>query len=140
MTNDISPLLDKYFEGNSSSEDEKTLRRYFAQDGLPEELQVYAALFRFLDDESTAQNALNEIASVRRRRFPLRQVWAVAAVLLAAVLLLMRPSSSSDESCAWVDGRRITDPAAVRGYAESSFGKVQPESDIIEDQLRFMLE
>jgi hypothetical protein len=40
----------------------------------------------------------------------------------------------------WVNGKRITDPQIVREYAELSFGEVQPENDIIEDQLRFVLE
>lgn len=151
MTTDIRHLLDKYFEGNSSAEEEKILRRYFTQDNLPEDLQVYTSIFRFLDDESAALAVLNEIQresaiSVRRKPLlpgKLRTIAAVAAVLLIAVLLLVRPdkqSSSINESYAWVDGQRITDPATVREYAESSFGKVQPESDIIEDQLRFMLE
>jgi hypothetical protein len=148
MTTDIRHLLDKYFEGNSSTEEEQMLRRYFAQDNLPEELQAYTALFRFLGDESAALSVLNEIqresdASAHGKHILLRKlrtIVAVAAVFLIAILLLIRPSSSPDESYAWVDGQRITDPATVREYAESSFGKVQPENDIIEDQLRFMLE
>ncbi|MDR2815461.1 MAG: hypothetical protein LBB62_02000 [Proteiniphilum sp.] len=151
MTPDIRSLLDKYFEGNSSAGEEKTLRSYFAQDDQPKDLQVYTSIFRFLEDESTALAVLNEIqresaVSVRRKPLLLRKwrtIAAVAAVLPVAVLLLVRPdkqSPSLNESYAWVDGQRITNPATVREYAKLSFGKVQPESDIIEDQLRFMLE
>lgn len=151
MTTDIRHLLDKYFEGNSSAQEEKTLRRYFAQDDLPEDLKVYTTLFRFLEDESAALAVLNEIqresnVPVRRKLLLLRKlrtIAAVAAVLLIAVLLLTHPdeqSPSLNGSYVWVDGKQITDPATVRKYAESSFGKVQPESDIIEDQLRFILE
>lgn len=150
MTTDIQHLIDKYFDGESSAEEEKVLRRYFTQEDLPEELKAYASLFRFLDDEATALAILNEIRSeekrpVRRRLLSLRNlrtIAAVAATLLIAVLLLSRPDRKPalTGSYVWVDGKQITDPAIVRKYAEASFGKIQPESDIIEDQLRFILE
>ena len=150
MTTDIQHLIDKYFDGESSAEEEKILRRYFTQEDLPEELKVYAPLFRFLDDEATALAILNEIRSeekrpARRRLLSLRNlrtIAAVAATLLIAVLLLTRPDRKPalTGSYVWVDGKQITDPATVRKYAEASFGKIQPESDIIEDQLRFILE
>ncbi|RNC64715.1 hypothetical protein [Proteiniphilum sp. X52] len=150
MKTDIRHLLDKYFEGDSSAEEEKVLRRYFTRDNLPEELRVYASLFRFLDDEAAALAVLDEIRSentapVHRKPLfltKLRILAAAAASLLIAILLLTRPDrqSSLNESYVWVDGKQITDPATVRKYAEASFGKVQSESDIIEDQLRFMLE
>ena len=150
MTTDIQHLIDKYFDGESSAEEEKVLRRYFTQEDLPEELKAYASLFRFLDDEATALAILNEIRSeekrpVRRRLLSLRNlrtIAAVAATLLITVLLLTRPDREPalTGSYVWVDGKQITDPATVRKYAEASFGKIQPESDIIEDQLRFILE
>lgn len=150
MTTDIQHLIDKYFDGESSAEEEKILRRYFTQEDLPEELKVYASLFRFLDDEATALAILNEIRSeekrpARRRLLSLRNlrtIAAVAATLLIAVLLLTRPDRKPalTGSYVWVDGKQITDPATVQKYAEASFGKIQPESDIIEDQLRFILE
>lgn len=151
MKTDIYHLLEKYFEGDTSAEEEKRLHLYFSQDNLPEDLKVYASLFRFLDDESAALRVLHQVkqeSEVVKRRKPLflRKLWsyaAVAAVLLAAVLLLVRPdkqSHSMGDSYVWVDGKQITNPTAVREYAESAFGKIQPENDLIEDQLRFMLE
>ncbi len=149
MTTDIRHLIDKYFEGETSAEEEKILRRYFAQKEIPEELKGYTSLFRFLDDEAAALAVLNEIqqersAPVRRNSLffkRLRSIAAVAAILIVAVLILSRPGSgSSNGDYVWIDGQQITDPSTVREYAESAFGKVKPETDIIEDQLRFMLE
>lgn len=150
MTTDIRSLLDKYFEGDSSAEEEKVLRRYFAQDNLPEDLKVYASIFRFIDDEASALAVLNEIRSENghrtRRRVRsyknLRMIAAVAATLLIVILVLIRPSRqpSLNGNYVWVDGKQITDPAIVDKYAEASLGRVQPENDLIEDQLRFMLE
>lgn len=151
MKTDIHYLLDKYFEGDTSSDEEKRLRLYFAQDDLPEELKVYTTFFRFLDDESAALAVLHHVKQEnggikQRKTFFLRKMWsyvAVAAVLLAAILLLVRPNnqpSSLSENYVWVDGKQITDPVVVSEYAESAFGRIQPENDMIEDQLRFMFE
>lgn len=160
MKTDIRPLLDRYFEGNTSAEEEKILRRYFTQNDLPEDLQIYTSLFRFLDDESAALNVLNEIqrettGSKRLKSFfwgkrskafflgRIRNIAAAAAVLVIVILLLTHPdkrSSPTNENYVWVDGKQITDPATIHKYAESSFDKVQSGGEIIEDQLRFMLE
>lgn len=149
MTTDIRHLLDKYFEGDTSAEEEKRLRHYFAQGDLPHDLKIYTSIFRFLDDESTALAVINEIQndiSIPRRPSlirKLRTIAAIAATLLIAILLLKQPDKQTsflEENYVWVDGKQITDPATVSKYAESSFGKVQPENDIIKDQLRFMLE
>jgi|AGTN01.1.fsa_nt_gi hypothetical protein len=151
MTTDIRRLLDNYFEGTTSVEEENTLRRYFAQDDISEDLQLFAPIFRFLEDESTALAALEEIR--RERDIPvlrkhvlwrkLRTIAAVVAVLLATVLLLTRPDkqlSTVNGNYVWVDGKQITDLETVQKYAEISFGKIKPEKDIMEEQLNFVLE
>lgn len=147
----IHHLLDRYFEGNTSTAEEEALRRYFSQEELPEELQEIAPLFRFMDDEATARAVLKEIemeANAPARRRPrlldtFKAIAAVAAVLLLAVLLETRPAkqpSTQVESYAWVDGQQITDPATVQKYAEVSFGKIKSDRDMVEEQLSFMLE
>lgn len=150
MTTDIRHLIDKYFEGDTSSEEEIMIREYFNQEDLPADLKVYQPIFRFLDDESIALAALNEIQEeplipVKNKRpfiTKLQTIAAVAAVLLVLVLLLSRLSqqTSTAESYVWVDGKQITDLSTVQKYAESSFGKVKPENDIIKEQLEFVLE
>lgn len=151
MTTDIQHLISKYFEGDTSSSEEKYLRDYFVQnENLPEELEEYAPLFRFLHDEAEALAILNEIKQesallVPRKSLLWRRVSAVAAIaasLLIAVLLLTHPhrSVTTNGNYVWVDGKQITDPATVRQHAEASFGRVETEDQIIEDQLRLMFE
>ncbi len=148
---DIHHLLDRYFEGDTSTAEEEALRRYFSQEELPEELQEIAPLFRFMDDEVTARAVLKEIemeANAPARRRPrlldtFKAIAAVAAVLLLAVLLETRPAkqpSTQDGSYAWVDGKRITDPATVQKYAEISFDRVKSDQDMMEKQLELVLE
>lgn len=111
MLTDIHRLIEKYFEGQTSSGEEKMLRDYFAQPGLPDDLKEYAPLFRFLDNESKAIAVLNGIrlddeAAVRRRQ-SLRKygtIAAVAASLFIALILLTPETSSTSQKgimCGW---------------------------------------
>ena len=48
----INELRNKYFDGETSCEEERELRRFFAEEEVPEELQVYRPLFACLDQEA----------------------------------------------------------------------------------------
>jgi len=150
MNTNIYHLLDNYFEGKTSAEEEKMIRHYFAQQNLPDDLKEYAPLFHFLENESEALTVLKEIRhesdpSIRQRR-SLRIYWtiaSIAAILLIAVVLLTQPDKQSitqNGNYVWVDGRRMTDSITVRKYAELSLEKVKPENSIIDDQLSFVME
>lgn len=47
----IQSLLDKYFEGESSLQEEAQLRQLLQEDNLPEAFKAYQNLFKFLDQE-----------------------------------------------------------------------------------------
>ena len=47
----IDGLLNKYFEGETTLEDEQTLRAYFNQNNLPEHLKELAPMFIYIEDE-----------------------------------------------------------------------------------------
>ncbi|MBU2946041.1 hypothetical protein [Zobellia uliginosa] len=46
----IERLLEKYFEADTTVAEEKLLQRYFSKDDIPENLQQYVALFKFMDN------------------------------------------------------------------------------------------
>ena len=50
----IEELIDRYFEGQTSCDEERELRRFFTQENIPESLQVYRPLFACLDQEAKA--------------------------------------------------------------------------------------
>ena len=50
----IDELLDKYFEGETSCEEERELRRFFTEEEVPEHLQTYRPLFAYLNREATS--------------------------------------------------------------------------------------
>ncbi len=46
---EIEQLLNKYFDGETSVEDEKRLRDFFLNDEVPEHLKKYSELFRYFE-------------------------------------------------------------------------------------------
>ena len=97
----IDELLDKYFEGETSCEEERELRRFFTEEEVPEHLQTYRPLFAYLNREATSMAEPTEEKSVttesakevpaQRKPFRLyRTFYAVSGI--AAGLLLLRCS------------------------------------------------
>lgn len=94
----IKQLLDRYFEGNSSLEEEQQLRRYFTEGPVAAELLVYQPIFQFLETEQAIKLPLDfesdfmklietpaSQAKVRAIRQPIR-LWITRA---AAILILV---------------------------------------------------
>ena len=48
----IEELLNKYFEGETSCEEERELRHFFTQGIVPKHLKEYSPLFAFLEKEN----------------------------------------------------------------------------------------
>lgn len=48
---DIETLLNKYFEGETTCEEERRLRRFFAEGLVPKHLEVYRPMFAFFEAE-----------------------------------------------------------------------------------------
>lgn len=93
MRPDIDHLLDKYWEGESSLEDEKILKQYFLSSDVAAEHEAFKELFVFFDSESQikyptdSQTVENKSEStVKVRTLSIRKyMYAVAAVLVLAI-------------------------------------------------------
>lgn len=91
----IKALLDKYFEGNTSLEEENQLKRYFQQTDIAEELEVFRPLFGLLviEKEKGLSDAFDEkvvekvIKTQKKTKIKRLYYWgtAVAASCLLAV-------------------------------------------------------
>lgn len=46
-------LLEKYFDGQTTCEEERALRRFFASDQVPEHLEVYRPLFACINQHGS---------------------------------------------------------------------------------------
>lgn len=98
----IAQLLEKYWEGETSLQEEATLKQYFNQEKVAEELQQYQPLFQFFKEEQDMsisddfeKRLLEQIqneSSVKIRKLnwmtSIRNIAAVAVILFGAFFLL----------------------------------------------------
>ncbi len=66
----IENLLEAYFEGNTSLQEEKALREYFSTESVAPHLEVYRPLFEFIQQENRETLNLDATEEVFVFRFP----------------------------------------------------------------------
>ena len=101
----INQLLDRYWKGETSLEEEEILRAFFSQDELPAELKPYQALFSYemgeakqeaLGDEYTKKPNKAKVVSLTERLKPLFKAAAVVAIILTLGNAAQVPFQSND--------------------------------------------
>ncbi len=150
---DIDSLLNKYFEGETTVEEERMLRAFFNQKNLPEHLKELASMFTYIEDERVALEALKEIrdaspaltVSKKRKSIFSRSLYisAVAAACITSVFFLFltgKSNSNGSESYAWINGKRITDKKEIKMFAEKSLDKVSSNENIFIEQMSTIFE
>lgn len=99
----INQLLDRYWKGDTSLEEEEILRAFFSQEELPAELKPYQALFSYemgeakqealgddfdqkmmamIDDDNANEPNKAKVVSLTERLKPLFKAAAVVAIFL----------------------------------------------------------
>ena len=149
----IDGLLNKYFDGETTLEEERMLRTYFNQDNLPEHLKEFAPMFNYIEDERVALEVLKEISDAspaltvtKKRKAILSKslyISAVAAACIIAVFFLFSPgksNSNGSESYAWINGKRITDKEEIKMFAEKSLENVSSNENIFMEQMSTIFE
>ncbi len=110
---EIEILLAKYFEGQTSLEEESVLHRYFSESEVPEHLQADRDLFLGLAAEKTRETIHvdfekdilgvveeTEIAKTEKRAIPQSLYWisgiAASLILLIASYFFLQSNSMQD--------------------------------------------
>jgi len=132
----IEEQIDRFFEGETSQEEEKELYAFFAGEEIPEHLQPYQSLFRYFENE-IATEIQQETTTLPRRR-NLRPLWIsiAASLLLAALtsLFFFEKADTFDEfegSYIIRNGERITDLNVIRPELEATLQKaLQQEKEV----------
>ena len=149
----IDNLLNKYFEGETTLEDEQTLRSYFNENNLPEHLKELAPMFIYIEDERVALEVLKGVSDAspaltvieKRKTIFSKSLYirAVAAACIIAVFFLFSPgksNSNGSDSYAWINGKRITDKEEIKMFAEKSLENVSSNENIFMEQMSTIFE
>lgn len=128
----IDELLNRYFEGETSCEEERELRHFFTQNAeqIPEHLQAYRPLFAYLEQEAATTTApgpeerpKEQLAAHFSRLYRLYYtVGSIAAglLLLLGVAKILFPLSAAPENYVIIDGKRYTDEKLAKAKAQEA--------------------
>lgn len=150
--NNISQLIDKYFQGETSLEEEKQLRAYFQQEEILPELKLYQPLFGLIESERSQKmeegfdnRIYHKIKPAQKKTRVLFKTYhwigAVAAsMLLVFSLWWMYPELSPEPASAinWEqyepedpeEAYRITKDALIKVSVELNRGAEKAASEV----------
>ncbi|MDO5570680.1 MAG: hypothetical protein Q4F97_04345 [Bacteroidales bacterium] len=136
----IEQLLEKYFEGETSSQEEKFLREYFCSSKVEERFIQYAPLFMYLKEEiikSDENNqpdiiAFDNAKSNNVRTFNYKLFASIAAIIAVCFIMgisFLNINSYKGKSYAIIDGKYHTESEIVKNAFIASIQDIG-ENDI----------
>lgn len=157
MTKDITPkthetdirtIIDRYMSGETTNEEEATLRTWFrlAGDDMPEEWRPLKALFSFVDEErdtveaDAAETAAPADASLHSRNTSLialrrPRIWISSAVTAVAVAIVMlvppmnKAFAPEPQNYAVIDGKVYTSQKVINEQVDEAFQTVAVDNE-----------
>ena len=112
----IHELLQRYFDGATSLNEERELQRYFAEEDIPASLMAYQPMFAFFAEERAVEPPVQKTAA----RI-IRLNWTIATSIAASIAILFivsLPKTQHDQYAYFVDGQRVYDETAALESAE----------------------
>lgn len=157
MTKDITPkphetdirtLIDRYMSGDTTNEEETTLRTWFrlAGDDMPEEWRPLRALFSFVDEERETRET-DDAATVSPTLIPPQRhaallralhrprIWISSAVAAAAVAIVMlvppmnKTFAPEPQNYAVIDGKVYTSQKVINEQVDEAFQTVTVDNE-----------
>jgi hypothetical protein len=130
---EIEQLIEQYFDGLTTAEEEATLRRFFMSEEVPEKMKMYKPLFVYFDAE------IKTSKTIRPRNRKAYVLWlsgvaACAAIFIGSLILsLQRTECPLDGNYVMIDGRCYTDDVTIRSATIRSLHSVMEDGYLISD-------
>lgn len=127
---EIDQLIERYYDGLTTADEEKRLLQFLSQPGLPPQYEPEKAILGYFNNKKTTRT------EKERYSIPLYMRWsAVAAVALAVMLSIPVFRTVEQRSFAYVDGQRITEPGEIKSQAISSLNALSSGKSLVDDGL-----
>jgi hypothetical protein len=142
----IKYKLQKYFEGESSLEDEQILHDYFRLDHIDTELFPYRDLFAGLRSMKASQEKIHEedlmdfiLENEHRKKARYRKLWQIVSSVAAALLITLLIVHYTNDKLNWEDTYTDPDQAYavavqtlhfVAGKYQEGIAQLQPVSKL----------
>lgn len=136
----IDELIDRYFEGETSAEEEREIRAFFSGETIPPHLAEYKPLFGYFENEiQRLERKPEERQPVPAHRIPFisKRAWYAALGIAASLLLLISIAHRfyTEDPClcagnyAMIDGHCSTDIRQVRTLALEALQEVSSSAE-----------
>lgn len=147
--NDIRTLIERYMSGETTNEEEATLRTWFrlAGEDVPEEWRPLRAMFSFVDEErltsdvtkwaateeKTTNHNLHPTPRLKILRKP--RIWTASAVAAAAIAMVLlvpairKNAETMPQNYAVIDGKVYTNPKVIKQQADDALEIVACEDE-----------
>lgn len=130
---DIRLLVDRYMSGDTTNEEEATLRTWFrlAGDDIPEEWRPLRALSFFVDEERETPHRRNTLLIALHRP----RIWISSAVAAAAIAIVMlvpsmnKAFAPTPQNYAVIDGKLYTNQEVINEQVDEALQTVSAEND-----------
>lgn len=133
---DIEILLEKYFEGTTSGQEEQILRTYFTGSEVSEDLAVYRPIFSYLDAEiKNCSTAKPHPRYISLKRFTWPAVAAIFLLMLGFTAYYRFYNTTGDGSYVIINGEKFSDVRLAQQQAQKAFEDVSFSKDEITDNL-----
>ncbi|MDY0014773.1 MAG: hypothetical protein RBS13_01025 [Bacteroidales bacterium] len=134
--NTITKILNDYFEGKTTCEQEKELHAYFSQTTVDPSLEKYQALFQTLNQlksnyqpfkaEEKKNHSRISIPVYKRRLITISSIAASIAAIFLIVFLTYKPLRTIDYVI--IDGVKYTDSEKIETAMQHSLENVKIET------------
>jgi len=123
---DADRLIERYYEGLTSLEEEKELQKFLSKPNLPERFETDKAILGYFDRKKPKKH-FNVQPYVR---------WAsVAAVIGFVIVSVQLITAENRNDFAYVDGVKITNAREVKSKALASLNDISSMNNEVEDGL-----
>ena len=144
---EVKNLINEYFEGNTSSEQEKILHDYFQQEDIDEDFKQYCSLFQAwtdlaaqsdyveIDSSFIEEEAIFSIAKKSNRQKIIRiSATAIAGVAACILLFFLTYHPQPTNSFVIINGVKYTDKTSVKNAFDASIENVRIDmEDVFSD-------
>jgi len=114
----VHELLQRYFDGATTTDEERDLQRYFTSCKLPESLKAYRPMFAFFAEARAVRPPKHNTRYIRLALSVITGIAASIAILFVAGLLKMN-ADANDSYVYYVNGQRIYNETAALEIAEN---------------------
>lgn len=125
-------LLEKYYEGFTSAEEERQLRLFMSQPDLPEQYDADRTILGYFTKEKEAAKPKQKPLVI-----PVVIRWtSVAAALVGGIFLVKSLLTEQPHCYAYIEGQKVTDINKVKRQAMASLQNVTPDYDEVQHVIK----